>query len=68
MIYGTAAFSYKPALRSIPKFDVSQLVKTPHGPGRIQARRFNGSDWEYGLEIVGITKGGSVWFTESNLS
>lgn len=67
MIYGSSPFTYgKPQLQQ-PKYAVNQVVATPHGSGRVRASRFNGSGWEYGVEIVGITKGGSIWFTESSL-
>jgi hypothetical protein len=66
MIYGSSPFTYgKQQVQ--PKFFVNQTVPTPQGPGRVRASRFNGSGWEYGVEIVGVTKGSSIWFTESSL-
>jgi hypothetical protein len=67
MMYGSSPFTYGKTEQSAPKFAVNQTVPTPQGPGRVRASRFNGSGWEYGVEIVGLTKGGSVWFMESSL-
>jgi hypothetical protein len=66
MIYGASPFTYgKP--QSKPKYTVNQTVVTPQGTGRVRATRFNGSGWEYGIEIIGLTRGGSIWYMESAL-